>query len=285
MKRFKSWFVRVTSVMMMMVAVALMLMACALQTGCASARVVNEASYKVTAADGTVTERHAVNRIFALGDKAVEQNLKGSLADATEADLSAGIQESTQKSESGVIAEGMFALGGKAMDTLGKYFDARIPGGGGVAPATNAGAVAKTAPTAPATPTAPTAPTASAAVTGASEALTDSTAADPAASAAADTAVEAADCKDGSCSTPAATAKNPAMAGSPGANGVGVYGRAACSLCQVYKTSHPDVAMIDLDNSANCTALWDALRARGYTGKTAGLPVVITETGYEVSAK
>ena len=89
-------------------------------------------------------------------------------------------------------------------------------------------------------------------------------------------------------STPAAAATPSTSTGtvaSPGVNGVGVYGRSACSLCQLYKTTHPDVVMIDLDIPANCTALWDALRARGYTGKTAGLPVVITDKGYTVSAK
>ena len=275
MKRFGNWLGTASSMLTMMVVVTLMLVICMMQTGCASARVTNEANYKVTSPDGTVVERRACNRIFALGDKAVEQNLKGSLADATDADLSAGIQESTQKSEAGVIAEGMFALGGKAMDTLGKYFDAKIPGGGPALSATT-GTVTKTA---------PIAPTEATAVAGASEALTDNTLVETAAESTANTATGYADCKDGSCSTPAGTATNPAMPGKPGVNGVGVYGRTACSLCQLYKTAHPDAVMIDLDNSANCTALWDALRARGYTGKTAGLPVEITDTGYVTSAK
>ena len=75
--------------------------------GCSTALVSNLATYeKTTAPDGTVTEkRHAENRISALGDRAVEQNLKGSLADATEDDLSAGVRESGQRSESGAIAE------------------------------------------------------------------------------------------------------------------------------------------------------------------------------------
>lgn len=109
---------------MTMCAAALVL-AGGLITGCATARVENEARCTVTAPDGTVTERFAKNKIFAMGDKAVEQNLKGSLADATEGDLSAGIQESAQKSESGVIAQGMFALGGKALELGVEYLKGR----------------------------------------------------------------------------------------------------------------------------------------------------------------
>jgi len=79
--------------------------AAALISGCSTALVTNEARCTVTAPDGTVTERYAKNKIKAIGDRAVEQNMKGSLADATEGDLSAGIQESAQKSESGEIVK------------------------------------------------------------------------------------------------------------------------------------------------------------------------------------
>ena len=91
------------------------LMALSIMVGCSTAMVSNQARYKVTSPDGTVTERFAQNKIKAFGDRAVEQNLKGSLADATEADLSAGIQESAQKSESGAVAE----IVGKGLDTIG----------------------------------------------------------------------------------------------------------------------------------------------------------------------
>ena len=76
-------------------------------SGCSTALMTNTAEYeKKTEIDGTITEkRKAHNSVKALGDRAVEQNLKGSLADATDEDLSAGIRESSQKSESGAIVE------------------------------------------------------------------------------------------------------------------------------------------------------------------------------------
>lgn len=89
--------------------------------GCSTALVSNVATYeKTTAPDGTVTEkRHAENSIKAMGDRAVEQNLKGSLADATEDDLSAGVRESGQRSESGAIAEVAKESLGLARDLAG----------------------------------------------------------------------------------------------------------------------------------------------------------------------
>lgn len=112
--------------MMMCAAVALVV------TGCSTAWVSNEARYRVTSPDGTVTERFAQNKIKAFGDRAVEQNLKGSLADATEADLSAGIQESAQQSESGAVVEFM----GRTVETLGRVGEAyltrtAVPAGAG----------------------------------------------------------------------------------------------------------------------------------------------------------
>ena len=73
--------------------------------------------------------------------------------------------------------------------------------------------------------------------------------------------------------------------GSPGAGGDGVYGRPSCSRCQAYKAAHPDVQMIDIDIAANRAAMWAALRARGYTGRTAALPVAVTAEGYALGAK
>lgn len=112
---------------MMMCAVAALVV-----TGCSTAWVSNEARYRVTSPDGTVTERFAQNKIKAFGDRAVEQNLKGSLADATEADLSAGIQESAQQSESGAVVEFM----GRTVETLGRVGEAyltrtAVPAGAG----------------------------------------------------------------------------------------------------------------------------------------------------------
>jgi hypothetical protein len=112
---------------MMMCAVAALVV-----SGCSTAWVSNEARSRVTSPDGTVTERFAQNRIKAFGDRAVEQNLKGSLADATEADLSAGIQESAQQSESGAVVEFM----GRTVETLGRVGEAyltrtAVPAGAG----------------------------------------------------------------------------------------------------------------------------------------------------------
>lgn len=109
------------------------LLALAVLTGCSTAMVSNVARCTTTAPDGTVTERYAQNTIKAFGDRAVEQNLKGSLADATEADLSAGIQESAQKSESGAVVEFM----GRTVETIGRIGEAYLtrspPQSGGAA--------------------------------------------------------------------------------------------------------------------------------------------------------
>ena len=108
------------NVMMMVVAAV-----CAVVCGCSTALVRNEARFKSVDKDGVVTERVAVNTIKAIGDRAVEQNLKGSLADATEGDLSAGIQESKQKSESGAIIEFLGTLTKEAGGLLGAYLSGR----------------------------------------------------------------------------------------------------------------------------------------------------------------
>lgn len=73
--------------------------------------------------------------------------------------------------------------------------------------------------------------------------------------------------------------------GSPGENGIGVYGRSGCGRCAAYAAAHPDVAIIDIADARNRAAMWDALRARGYTGTTVALPVAVTADGYTQSAK
>ena len=73
--------------------------------------------------------------------------------------------------------------------------------------------------------------------------------------------------------------------GSPGAEGSGVYGRPSCSRCRAYKSSHPDVAVINIDDSANRTAMWSALRRLGFTASNVSLPVVITADAYTLAAK
>ena len=73
--------------------------------------------------------------------------------------------------------------------------------------------------------------------------------------------------------------------GVPGENGIGVYGRSGCGRCAAYAAAHPDVQMIDIDIAANRADMWAALRARGYTGRTAALPVAVTAEGYALGAK
>lgn len=91
-------------------------------SGCATALVRNHATFEKTGPDGVTEKRTAINTIRAFGDRAVEQNLKGSLADATEEDLSAGISEANQKSEAGVIAAGLFNVLGKGIEAATAYF-------------------------------------------------------------------------------------------------------------------------------------------------------------------
>ena len=73
--------------------------------------------------------------------------------------------------------------------------------------------------------------------------------------------------------------------GAPGADGSGVYGQPSCSRCRAYKAAHPDTAIINLSNTANHAAMWAALKARGFTGTSASLPVEITATGFVSPAK
>ncbi len=86
-------------------------------------------------------------------------------------------------------------------------------------------------------------------------------------------------------STEAAPADTTGYNGTPGASGEGVYGRPSCSRCRAYKQAHPDVAIINLDDAANRTAMWNALRKRGFSASNATLPVAITADAYTLSAK
>ncbi len=73
--------------------------------------------------------------------------------------------------------------------------------------------------------------------------------------------------------------------GTPGADGVGVYGQPSCSRCRAYKAAHPGTAIINVANSSNLAALFSALKARGHTGGSVSLPVEITATGFVSPAK
>lgn len=73
--------------------------------------------------------------------------------------------------------------------------------------------------------------------------------------------------------------------GVPAADGSGVYGRPSCSRCRSYRAAHPETQLINLDDAGNRAAFWSALRARGFTGAGAGLPVAVTADGYTVKAK
>lgn len=81
------------------------------------------------------------------------------------------------------------------------------------------------------------------------------------------------------------TAPSVSYTGTPLADGVGVYGKAGCGRCAVYKANHPDAQIIDIGVEANRTAMWVALRKLGYTGEVVDLPVVITATGFTQAAK
>jgi len=73
--------------------------------------------------------------------------------------------------------------------------------------------------------------------------------------------------------------------GAPGADGEGVYGCPSCPRCRAWVAARPDEKMIDISQPANMQAMWAALRARGYTGKTAPLPVAITADAYQLNVK
>ena len=74
-------------------------------------------------------------------------------------------------------------------------------------------------------------------------------------------------------------------AGAPGADGVGVYGRPSCSRCRSYKAAHPETQIIDIGVGTNRSAMWAALRLRGYAGQSVSLPVSITADGYTQAAR
>ena len=71
---------------------------------------------------------------------------------------------------------------------------------------------------------------------------------------------------------------------SPGIDGIGVYGRPTCSRSRSYYTNN-GIELINIDVTNNKSAMWSALRARGFTGASAQLPVVITEEGYTQAAR
>ena len=73
--------------------------------------------------------------------------------------------------------------------------------------------------------------------------------------------------------------------GTPGPDGAGVYGRPSCSRCRAYKRSHPDTAIINIDEAGHRSAMWNALRSRGYSGGYVDLPVLITAEAYTTAAK
>jgi hypothetical protein len=73
--------------------------------------------------------------------------------------------------------------------------------------------------------------------------------------------------------------------GEPGPGGEGVYGTSACLRCRNYKAAHPDVEIIDTADKSNLADMWAALKLRGFTGNSVGLPVVVTESGYTERAQ
>ena len=74
--------------------------------------------------------------------------------------------------------------------------------------------------------------------------------------------------------------------GSPGENGIGVYGRSGCGRCAAYAAAHPDVAVIDIGNEQYRKTMWDTLKGRfKFTGTNVNLPVVITADGFTQAAK
>jgi len=74
--------------------------------------------------------------------------------------------------------------------------------------------------------------------------------------------------------------------GSPGENGIGVYGRSGCGRCAAYAAAHPDIAIIDIGNEQYRKTMWDTLKGRfKFTGTNVNLPVVITADGFTQAAK
>ena len=74
--------------------------------------------------------------------------------------------------------------------------------------------------------------------------------------------------------------------GSPGENGIGVYGKSGCGRCAAYAAAHPDIAIIDIGNEQYRKTMWDTLKGRfKFTGTNVNLPVVITADGFTQAAK
>ena len=90
---------------------------------------------------------------------------------------------------------------------------------------------------------------------------------------------------DGAPDTASTAYSAEGFAGQPGTDGTGVYGRPSCSRCQAYKRSHPDTAIIDIDEPGNRSAMWRALRSRGYSAGSVDLPVLITAEAFTTAAK
>ena len=95
------------------------------------------------------------------------------------------------------------------------------------------------------------------------------------------------ECEDGECyDIPMSSAKShTGTAATSSPEGTGVYGRASCPKCKAYLAANPGTAMLDLGNAANRAAMWKALKARGHTGSSVTLPVIVTENGYVTGAK
>jgi hypothetical protein len=73
--------------------------------------------------------------------------------------------------------------------------------------------------------------------------------------------------------------------GSPGENGIGVYGKSGCGRCAAYAAAHPDVAVIDIGNEQYRKTMWETLKGRfKFTGTNVNLPVVITADGFTQAA-
>ncbi len=74
--------------------------------------------------------------------------------------------------------------------------------------------------------------------------------------------------------------------GSPGENGIGVYGKSGCGRCAAYAAAHPDIAVIDIGNEQYRKTMWDTLKGRfKFTGTNVNLPVVITADGFTQAAR
>ena len=90
---------------------------------------------------------------------------------------------------------------------------------------------------------------------------------------------------DGAPDTASTAYSTEGFAGQPGPDGTGVYGRPSCARCQAYKRSHPDTAIINIDEQGNRSAMWGALRSRGYSAGSVDLPVLITAEAFTTAAR